>query len=150
MYYIKFREDPFDLQGSRSYTRGNYDYYEEYEVTAKIHDQGLYGVPYDASRNFDDSIAEEIAPFHREDLVDYRSGYLAGMYADCPNVGADVYEKDVKKKATDTAIADINKDFRGIPFGFHFIRFWQAVLPVALFDYVMDVFVEYTLLNLVL
>ena len=29
-----------------------------------------------------------------------------------------------------------NKDFRGIPFGFHFIRFWQAVLPVALFDYV--------------
>lgn len=114
MYYIKFREDPFDLQGSRSYTRGNYDYYEEYEVTAKIHDQGLYGVPYDASRNFDDSIAEEIAPFHREDLVDYRSGYLAGMYADCPNVGADVYEKDVKKKATDTAIADINKDFRGI------------------------------------
>ena len=29
-----------------------------------------------------------------------------------------------------------NKDFRGIPFGFHFIRFWQAVLPVALFDFV--------------
>ena len=29
-----------------------------------------------------------------------------------------------------------NKDFRGIPFGFHFIRFWQAVLPVCLFDFV--------------
>ncbi len=28
------------------------------------------------------------------------------------------------------------KDFRGIPFGFHFIRFWQAVLPVCLFDFV--------------
>ena len=29
-----------------------------------------------------------------------------------------------------------NRDFRGIPFGFHFIRFWQAVLPVCLFDFV--------------
>lgn len=29
-----------------------------------------------------------------------------------------------------------NKDFRGIPFGFHFIRFWQALLPVCLFDFV--------------
>lgn len=28
-----------------------------------------------------------------------------------------------------------NKSFRGIPFGFHFIRFWQAVLPVAVFDF---------------
>ncbi|MCF0176340.1 MAG: SDR family NAD(P)-dependent oxidoreductase, partial [Bacteroidales bacterium] len=28
-----------------------------------------------------------------------------------------------------------NKDFRGIPFSFHFIRFWQGVLPVWLFDW---------------
>lgn len=27
-----------------------------------------------------------------------------------------------------------NRNFRGIPFGFHFIRFWQAILPTALFD----------------
>ena len=33
-------------------------------------------------------------------------------------------------------IHQINRDFRGIPFGFHFIRFWQAVLPVCLFDFV--------------
>lgn len=29
-----------------------------------------------------------------------------------------------------------NHDFRGIPFGFHFIRFWQGVLPTALFDFI--------------
>lgn len=29
-----------------------------------------------------------------------------------------------------------NRDFRGIPFGFHFIRFWQGVLPVAPFDFI--------------
>ena len=28
-----------------------------------------------------------------------------------------------------------DKSFRGIPFGFHFIRFWQAILPVKVFDW---------------
>ena len=28
-----------------------------------------------------------------------------------------------------------NKMFRGIPFGFHFIRFWQFVLPIRIFDF---------------
>ena len=26
--------------------------------------------------------------------------------------------------------------FRGIPFGYHFIRFWQAILPLRVFDFV--------------
>lgn len=29
-----------------------------------------------------------------------------------------------------------NKNFKGIPFGFHFIRFCQAVLPTSIFDYI--------------
>jgi short-subunit dehydrogenase len=28
-----------------------------------------------------------------------------------------------------------NRNFRGIPFGFHFIRFWQAFLPTRVFDF---------------
>ena len=28
-----------------------------------------------------------------------------------------------------------NKIFKGIPFGFHFIRFWQTVLPTKVFDW---------------
>lgn len=28
-----------------------------------------------------------------------------------------------------------NKSFKGIPFGFHFIRFWQFLLPTRLFDW---------------
>ena len=28
-----------------------------------------------------------------------------------------------------------NRNFRGIPFGFHFIRFWQAILPTRIFDW---------------
>lgn len=29
-----------------------------------------------------------------------------------------------------------NDPFRGIPFGLHFIRFWQAILPIRLFDFI--------------
>ena len=29
-----------------------------------------------------------------------------------------------------------NKIFRGIPFGFHFIRFWQTILPIRIFDFI--------------
>ena len=28
-----------------------------------------------------------------------------------------------------------NKSFKGIPFGFHFIRFWQFILPTKIFDW---------------
>ena len=28
-----------------------------------------------------------------------------------------------------------NKMFKGIPFGFHFIRFWQFILPTRMFDF---------------
>ena len=28
-----------------------------------------------------------------------------------------------------------NNSFKGIPFGFHFIRFWQAILPTRIFDW---------------
>lgn len=30
---------------------------------------------------------------------------------------------------------ECNKSFRGIPFGYHSIRFWQAILPVRIFDW---------------
>lgn len=29
-----------------------------------------------------------------------------------------------------------NKNFAGIPFGFHFIRFWQGLLPTCVFDFI--------------
>ena len=109
MYSVKFREEPFELKGYRNYTSNGYDYHEEYDITAEIRDKGLYGVPYDASRNFDDQIAEDIAPFSKKDLTPYRSAYLAGMYADRPNVSADLYQDEVMKEAVNAAAADIRK-----------------------------------------
>ena len=36
MYNIRFREDPFKISGHRHYTKGNYDYDEDYDVTAQL------------------------------------------------------------------------------------------------------------------
>lgn len=114
MYQVSFRDDEFDLDGYLNYTRGRYDYHEEYRIRTRIKDQGIYGLPYDASRNFDDTIAEQIAPFNKKDMTDYKPGYLAGMYADSPNVDAKLYEEEVLNKATDAAIQDIKRGVGGI------------------------------------
>ena len=114
MYRVKFREEPFDAKGYRDYTAGNYDYHEEYNLRLQVKDKGLYGIPYDASRNFDDSIAENIAPYKKDKMVLYKQGYLAGMYADSPNVDAETYQEEVLDKATAVATKDLEKDLGGI------------------------------------
>lgn len=114
MYTVQFRRDPFKLEGYQNYYSRGYDYHEEYELKAVLHHDGLYGVPYDASRNFDDSIAEAIAPFKRKGMVDFHPGYLAGMYADKPNVDAGLYEEEVLERATEEAFNDIKTDFGNI------------------------------------
>ena len=107
LYHIRFRDDVFTMDASKSYTSGDYDYYETYKINAQIRDNGLYGIPYDASRNFDDSIAEDIAPFSKKKMVPYNPAYLAGMYADAPNVDPQTYREEVMESATRQAFADI-------------------------------------------
>lgn len=119
MYKIGFREDPFKIEGYRNYSRGSYYYQEEYDMTVTVKDKGLYGLPYDASRNFDDSIAENIAPFKKNEMRLYKPAYLAGMYADSPNVDASLYKEEVLEKATDAAADDIRNSVNPI----------SAVLP---------------------
>ena len=108
MYRVSFSTDPISVKGHKYYTRGKYDYNEEYDIEVAMSWKGMKGLPYDASRNFDDSIAEEIAPFQRNELRDFNPAYLAGMYADSPNVDPETYREEVLDKATETAVADIN------------------------------------------
>ena len=43
---------------------------------------------------------------------------------------------------------ECNKDFKGIPFGFHFIRFCQFILPSSWFDKILgDWFGIYTTMD---
>lgn len=114
LYQISFRKDPFSLKGVRNYYSGGYDYHEEYDVTVQIGNNGLKGIPFDASRNFDDSIAEGIAPFNRKGMKPYHPGYLAGMYADSPNVEPKLYEEEVLDRASKITIEELASGTKGM------------------------------------
>lgn len=113
MYRVSFLKEPIKVKGHKSYTAGDYDYDEDYDVVVKL-DDGAYGVPYDASRNFDDTIAEHIAPFSRKYLRNYHPGYLAGMYADSPNVDAKTYADEVIDKASRQAVTKLEESLGNI------------------------------------
>lgn len=74
-------EDDAVFEGQKFYTRGSYNYHEEYDINAKI-DGEISDIAFDASEAFNDSIAYEIAPFHTEQEETFHEGYIAGFYAD--------------------------------------------------------------------
>ena len=49
--------------------------------------------------------------------------------------GASGIGKIIGRMALEKGAVERNISFRGIPFGFHFIRFWQAFLPTRIFDF---------------
>ena len=101
-YDVRFN-DEIRMKGVKSYRRGEFVYEEDYDVDLGLN--GLFGgIPYDASSAFDDSLADEIAPFHLKNMKDFDPAYLAGFYADCADVEDTAYEKDVIERAGNQAI----------------------------------------------
>ena len=47
-------------------------------------------------------------------------------------------QKENDKLSNDLGALQVekNRNFKGIPFGYHFIRFCQAILPTSIFDYI--------------
>ncbi|MBE6128207.1 MAG: hypothetical protein E7185_02920 [Erysipelotrichaceae bacterium] len=108
-YDVRFR-DSVELPGTKSYRRGSYVIEEDYNVKAGL--EGLYGgIPYDASSAFDDSLADELAPFHEKKMRDFAPGYLAGFYADQADVTSESYEPAVLERAGNQAIEKMRKKF---------------------------------------
>ena len=101
LYRVSFRPE-VSLPAVKTYRKGDYVYTENYTHNAKLRGD-VSGVPFDASSDFDDTIAEGIAPFHRAKMVPFRSSYLAGFYADTANVTRDVYGAAAEEWATDKA-----------------------------------------------
>ena len=111
MYNIRFREEPIELEAHKYYTSGGYDYRDKYRIVTQLDQNGMYGFPNDASRNFDDKLSSNIAPYNSSDLREYKDGYLAGFYADVPNVEPQIYTEDVVDMATDAALDNISRTF---------------------------------------
>lgn len=109
-YDVRFEKNPIKMTGSSTYSKGDYRYVDRYDLSTKI-DGSYKGKFYDASSNFNDTIAEEIAPFNEKGFVDYDDSYLAGFYADRVDVPSSIYEQTVKNTASEHAKSAINKAY---------------------------------------
>ena len=96
------------MEGTASYTSGGYDYSETYRVNAHL---GGYSsdVNFDASAAFDDTLANEIAPFNAKDMKEFHEGYLAGLYADKATTDERTYIQQATELAVDSVYKEINR-----------------------------------------
>ncbi|MCR4738706.1 MAG: hypothetical protein K5886_00435 [Lachnospiraceae bacterium] len=107
---VGFDNDP-SLTVVERYTSGNYDYTDTYNVQPKIRKLTV-PVPRDASSAFDDEIASEIAPFHKEKMKEFNPAFLAGFFTDTADVDSSVYREQAINAAEDLVISNVKKDFR--------------------------------------
>ncbi len=110
-YRVGFTEDELNVKGEKEYTKGDYIYTEEYDLKAKIEGKSE-NTYFDASSNFDDSIAEQIVPFREKGFVDYDPGYLAGFYADRADVPEEQYREEAEAQGTENAVKGIAHAYR--------------------------------------
>ncbi|MCR5448985.1 MAG: hypothetical protein K6F23_06265 [Solobacterium sp.] len=106
MYEVGYN-DPIILNAEKQYRKGNYQYTEKYDVSVDLKGK-TYGIPYDASKGFDDRVADELAPFKKEDLKDFREEYLAGFYADRPTVRPEIYSPEAEDLAADRILDQVD------------------------------------------
>ena len=101
------------LEGHKSYTKGRYDYHEDYAINVQL-GGSVSGLSYDASEAFDDTIANEIAPFDRKDERPFEEGYLAGFYSDRPTTDVRIYQEEARQAAADAVIKEVEMHTVGI------------------------------------
>ena len=96
------------LNGTRSYTQGRYDYKEDYAIEAELGGT-VSGLTYDASAAFDDTIANEIAPFDDRGERNFAEGYLAGFYSDKPTADPALYYDEASRVVAESVYKDVER-----------------------------------------
>lgn len=99
-----------ELTAEVSETHGNTEYI--YEVSKKI-DVADDWVLRDLSQTLPDDQSARINEFDRKDSCEFLPGYLAGFYADVPDVDPAVYHSEVRTETADRAVAAWKKDQKG-------------------------------------
>lgn len=107
-YNAVIPEKSLTLKGHKHYSSGNYDYDEDYDIYADVGGR-TQDVNFDASAAFDDTLANEIAPFRANEMVEFHEGYLAGLYADKATASGATYLEMAKELAADSIFSDIEK-----------------------------------------
>lgn len=87
-----------DLEGQKSYRRGDYVYTDYYALEGDVN-ASYEGYTFDASSSFFDNVSENLLPFHANDEKEFTPSYLSGFYADTADIPKEVYEADAKEHA---------------------------------------------------
>ena len=98
------------FQGSKfSHTSGNYNYYNDYIITAYI-DAEYDGIGYDISSRFEDRFSKAISPFDYKEAKPFDIRYLSGFYADSPDVIKKIYSDDAMDIAKKIALRELRNN----------------------------------------
>lgn len=80
--YDVTQEGSFELRGTKSYTRGDYDYTEHYQLSGEV-DMRYPNMRHDGSAAFPDDISERIEPYKMGNSVKkFNDSYLCGFYGE--------------------------------------------------------------------
>ncbi|MBQ1736471.1 MAG: hypothetical protein II038_16710 [Lachnospiraceae bacterium] len=159
MPYHVFNIDVNDnivLKGKKAYRKGDYFYTENY--TGSAHLSAYYhGLSYDASSTFSDHFSEAIAPYDAHKIEPFDPDYLAGFYADMPDVSADCYSQDATDFAMDQIVPELYKGWSGnvtwydvresIPVTPQSTKAYTAFFPVWFLSYKKNDRVAYAVIN---
>ena len=113
--YVPYRLYDLDINGDAS-IRGSQSHLESAyrtvsECSLNCHlEESIQNLPFDASSAFDDTIAQQLAPFNMEDSQDFESQYLAGAYANIPDVDTEIYKKKTLRLAAVESLRRVSDD----------------------------------------
>lgn len=106
-YQTKYNGDlPFTFSGNREIS---YDTGESFQGHGSVTLSGYVEESKDASSRLDDAIADSILPKQMEGMKPFYPGYMAGFYADAPDVSADTYS-DLVLAHAENLVVDKTED----------------------------------------
>lgn len=112
--YVPYRVFNFSLNGNttiygkKTEMKGAYRFNKDCRIDCSL-DADFHDLAYDASSAFDDTLAEQIAPFDMKKAQDFDTVYLAGAYANIPDVDEETYRKKALEYMAQKSIDALDK-----------------------------------------
>lgn len=97
IYKVSHHGNSLNKGSKYKYRRGDYVYYDDYEISADV-DADYNGISYDLASKFYDKFSYAL-PHNFKGIKDFNANYLSGFYADALDVDSSLYRKDVERLA---------------------------------------------------
>lgn len=113
MPYISYKFEKsgsVNVEGTRSYQRGDYSYTEHHSLSSEVNEY-YDNIAYDASSTFADNLSQAIAPFDQSAQKPFTPSFLSGFYADTSDVPEDLYIAE----GADIVAGDAYRQFKHMP-----------------------------------